>query len=161
MIDIRIDSGEVKNLDLFVRSLPGVLNRALAQAAGRVSSTAITRYMRDATSEPRRRRPDDFGPLRIVTGRLAGSLAGAQPDGANPESIYMLDALPDGGMKLTMGSRVPYARIHEYGGRAGRALASQIPGRPYLNPALQDEEPQIRGIIGAHVGELIEQVNRL
>lgn len=161
MIDITISNKPAANLDLFRRSLPGVLRRALGVAAGRVSSTAITRYMRNATTEPRRRRPDDFGPLRIVTGRLAGSLAGAQADGSNPESIYTVEEAFDGTVRLTMGSRVPYARIHEFGGRAGRGLASVIPGRPYLNPALQDEEPQIRGIVGTYVDDLIEQVNRL
>lgn len=161
MIEITIDKRPLDNLDLFRRSLPGVLRRAMGVAAGRVSSTAITRYMRLATTEPMRRRPDDFGPLRIVTGRLAGSLAGAQEDGTNPESIYMVEESFDGSVRLTMGSRVPYARIHEFGGRAGRGLASVIPGRPYLNPALQDEEPQIRGVIGTYVDDLIEQVNRI
>jgi len=33
-------------------------------------------------------------------------------------------------------SEIPYARIHEYGGTAGRG--SQIPARPYIRPALKD-----------------------
>jgi len=32
---------------------------------------------------------------------------------------------------------VPYARIHELGGNAGRKLASYIPPRPYITPALK------------------------
>lgn len=32
---------------------------------------------------------------------------------------------------------VPYARIHEFGGQAGRNLAATIPKRPYIGPALK------------------------
>lgn len=33
---------------------------------------------------------------------------------------------------------IPYARIHEYGGKAGRNLRSNIPARPYIGPAITD-----------------------
>jgi len=33
---------------------------------------------------------------------------------------------------------IPYARIHEYGGQAGRNLMSTIPARPYITPAIKD-----------------------
>lgn len=33
---------------------------------------------------------------------------------------------------------IPYARIHEYGGMAGRNLMSRIPARPYITPAMKD-----------------------
>lgn len=32
---------------------------------------------------------------------------------------------------------VPYARIHEFGGNAGRGLKSKIPARPYIGPAME------------------------
>lgn len=32
---------------------------------------------------------------------------------------------------------VPYARIHELGGKAGRGLKTTIPARPYITPALE------------------------
>ena len=35
---------------------------------------------------------------------------------------------------------IPYARIHEYGGQAGRNLMSTIPARPYITPAIKDFE---------------------
>lgn len=38
---------------------------------------------------------------------------------------------------------IPYARIHEYGGDAGRKLAAYIKPRPYIEPAMkafQDED---------------------
>ena len=33
---------------------------------------------------------------------------------------------------------IPYARIHEYGGMAGRNLMTRIPARPYITPAIKD-----------------------
>lgn len=32
---------------------------------------------------------------------------------------------------------VPYARIHDLGGKAGRGLKSTIPARPYITPAME------------------------
>jgi phage gpG-like protein len=46
-----------------------------------------------------------------------------------------------------MGSSVPYAAIHEYGGSAGRNRSVQIPARPYLNPALEKSETKIFRIL--------------
>lgn len=37
---------------------------------------------------------------------------------------------------------IPYARIHEYGGMAGRNLMSRIPARPYITPAIKDFEQE-------------------
>lgn len=161
MIEINVTGGPEKGFDLFVRLLPGVLTQALADASRRVTGTAISQYMRDAGREPKRRRPDDNGPLRIVTGRLARSLTGARKAGNASEAIYEIDTDPTGGVRLTFGSRVPYARIHEFGGFAGREQQTYIPGRPYLNPALQDEEQQIRLIFGERIDDLIKQVERL
>lgn len=47
---------------------------------------------------------------------------------------------PDGPQgTLTAGSnRVRYARIHEFGGRAGRRLTVTIPARPILGPAIEE-----------------------
>ena len=34
--------------------------------------------------------------------------------------------------RMTIGTTVPYARIHQFGGRTGRRHATTIPARPYL-----------------------------
>jgi phage gpG-like protein len=161
MIDIVISGDAGDNLDMFVQRLPKVLERALGDASRRVAGTAIGSYMRDAKGEPKRRRRDDNGPLRIVSGRLARSFTGASEGGEASEAIYEIHTLPEGGVRLTFGSRVTYAAIHEYGGFAGRAKAAYIPGRPYLNPALRDEEQQVPQIVGTAVGELIQQIGAL
>jgi phage gpG-like protein len=43
-------------------------------------------------------------------------------------------------LKGELGAKKIYARIHEFGGQAGRNLASTIPKRPYLKPALMDRD---------------------
>ncbi len=42
-----------------------------------------------------------------------------------------------------IGSEVPYAAIHEYGGKAGRNKSVTIPKRPYIKPAIKEEMPNI------------------
>jgi hypothetical protein len=157
VIEIRFDAPLSDNLGKFFAGIPAALTRAMADASRRVSGTAISRYMRDAKGEPKRRRKDDNGPLRIVSGRLVRSLTGARKQGAASEAIYEIQTLPEGGVKLTFGSRVPYARIHEFGGFAGRGKSVYIPGRPYLVPALLEEDAQIRAIVGREIDTLLRE----
>lgn len=42
------------------------------------------------------------------------------------------------------GKFIPYARIHEEGGRAGRGGSAKIPKRPYLRRALVDKKKLVR-----------------
>ena len=54
---------------------------------------------------------------------------------------------------------VPYAYIHEYGGKAGRNLAATIPARPYIAPAFSDYAQDPAGFqqIGARVLAAIQR----
>lgn len=70
--------------------------------------------------------------LRRISGTLFKSL------GRNdPNNIYKMKAF-GAGFDIEYGSKVVYAAIHEYGGKAGRNLAVTIPKRPYLLPALEE-----------------------
>jgi len=42
-----------------------------------------------------------------------------------------------------IGSKVEYAAIHEFGGKAGKGLSVNIPKRPYLTPAVAETMPDI------------------
>lgn len=42
--------------------------------------------------------------------------------------------------KVEFGSGVRYARLHQFGGRAGRGRKVTIPARPWLGASLQDEQ---------------------
>lgn len=63
------------------------------------------------------------------------------------------EILPDGSFLFAIDLNIiPYARIHEYGGTAGRGVT--LPARPYARPAIQDfmksEMPRkVRNIINA------------
>ena len=48
---------------------------------------------------------------------------------------------PDGFVAFAATNPLPYARIHQKGGRAGRGLKARIPARPYLpGPELAERE---------------------
>lgn len=49
--------------------------------------------------------------------------------------------------KVSIGSSLPYAAIHQFGGRAGRGGMSRIPARPYLPGAGGDVAPEDRADI--------------
>jgi len=51
---------------------------------------------------------------------------------------------------VEVGTDVVYAAIHQFGGRAGRELAAEIPARPYLGISAQDRD-DIREIILSHI----------
>lgn len=46
---------------------------------------------------------------------------------------------------------VPYARIHEYGGQAGRNHAATIQARPYISPALKTVQEEDLDDVIAHM----------
>ena len=56
-----------------------------------------------------------------------------------------------GGSKVAVGTNVVYARIHQFGGQAGRGKKVRIPARPYLGISRDDQE-EIARIVSAAVG---------
>lgn len=52
--------------------------------------------------------------------------------------------------RLLIGTSVPYAAVHQFGGRAGRNLAARIPARPYLRFQREDLN-RIRTLIVKHL----------
>lgn len=52
--------------------------------------------------------------------------------------------------KLTIGTSIPYARIHQFGGAAGRGHSAIIPKRPYLLFQREDVK-NIKKLIEQHV----------
>jgi hypothetical protein len=109
-------------------------------------SAASATFMRDARGEGRRSR-EDTGPLRILSGDLAGAVTSG-----GPNSPGKIERVRTEGYRISMEKgvdlgRVPYARIHEYGGHAGRGGATFIPARPYLRPALEQERPHMAALV--------------
>lgn len=58
-----------------------------------------------------------------------------------------------------IGTNVEYARIHEFGGYAGRNRAVRIPARPYLRPALANRENQqeVLNILTQNINKALEK----
>ena len=66
--------------------------------------------------------------LGVVTGRLRASITAADPEHTGNEYSEKI------------GTNVEYAAIHEFGGLTGRNHRTLIPPRPFLEPALEDED---------------------
>lgn len=64
-----------------------------------------------------------LGSLRVITGNLARSF-----EKFNPNNIYQIVPFKER-IQLVYGSSIPYAKIHEFGGKAHRAV---LPKRPYF-----------------------------
>lgn len=56
-------------------------------------------------------------------------------------SIKFVAEVNDPIIKLVVGTDVPYAAIHEYGGVTGKNGSVHMPKRPFLHPAFEDEKP--------------------
>jgi len=88
----------------------------------RQSASFLTGWIKDKKlSGPRP------GVLGVVTGRLRSSITSLPVK--KTANAYI----------ATVGTKVVYGRIHEYGGKAGRGYAAKIPARPFMRPALEDK----------------------
>ena len=103
--------------------------------------------------------------LGILTGRLSRSILDQEDTNYGREGIRKVDQRL-GAVVGTIGSKTPYARIHEKGGTIhhtnlfGRGIKANItmPARPYLEPAAKMSEPGIREIFNKRMGKLVGEV---
>lgn len=151
-----------------------VMRPAAKFASTRIAARSSSTYMRRAGAVAGatfgtvgKRSRDDQGPLRIVTSRLVRSILN-RAFGGRRESVNELKAVGSNKLLLSKGTSVPYSLAHEKGfsgevdvpahtrkhPSAGdvRVKAHQrsmtVPARPYLGPALRDEEPGINNHAG-------------
>ncbi len=81
--------------------------------------------------------------LNIMSGRLKSSLLN-QPSPMEGQMEGIRRAVRVANEIIGyMGSTVPYAAIHEFGGTTGRGGSTIIPPRPYLQPAVEESEEHI------------------
>lgn len=141
------------------RELPHALREFAGVAFSRIAGRAVGRYMQNALGETNRRQPG--GPLRILSGRLAKSLTNSEgPAGREGHRTISVSGAK---LRAEMGSTVPYAAVHEYG--ASFSMVSQrrtvnIPARPYLRPAMQDEAPKIDKLARVMLRDLVIELYR-
>jgi len=171
-IELKLDDDEVmKMFSKFSNLKLEVWRTAMAKSIQHVGLVAVSDFMKPhavAAGEygrpggtRRMSRRAGGTKLGILTTRLsksimnqyapasAGSMAGKK-EGVHKVLVTQREIV---GVK---GSRVPYARIHEFGGRAGRNHAAVIPARPYLIPALRKSRRQVNVFFEIAIRKLAE-----
>ena len=100
-------------------------------------------------------RTDNDARLYVNSGALLKAASGPNATGNISET-----KITNGEIVITQGvdlSVIPYARIHEYGGQAGRGLKSTIPARPYIGPAIEQYQKDADGFT-ALVDEIMQDI---
>lgn len=131
-----------------------------------VGTTAVDEFMKmtsgDKESKSYFKTAATGNKLRIRQGKLSRSIAGvmdfsgikypttikkhikgaSKPSSGKKDSIRQVTV---SGSKIegTIGSKVKYAAIHEWGGKAGRNLSVTVPKRSYVTPAVKESMPDI------------------
>ncbi len=135
-IDVRVDSEAVERALARLSAAAADLTPAMLAISGILADEAERSFeaeagpdgrawpdLADSTKRARGRRGHWPGPMLQVSGRLAGSITGAHgPDFA------------------AAGTNVVYAAVQQFGGRAGRGGAAEIPPRPFLGLSARGEE---------------------
>jgi phage gpG-like protein len=139
---------------------------------------ATTSYMIDAPGAKGNNPNFGVGTLRRISGRLSRSLIGGE------ESIFNVNVTSDG-VSVEMGSKTPYAGVHEFGFQGnvtvpshtrritqafGRSIAPKdvavsahnrfmnVSARPYLAPQMKDQEPVLAKWLEENGKQLFEGV---
>jgi phage gpG-like protein len=99
--------------------------RLLHEGVKKQSEDFMNRVVRTAKSDYLSGGGDDR--LKVRTGRLRSSITGTVIENGSDLSIQI-------------GTDVPYAPIHEFGGQAGRGGRVHIRARPFLSRSFADEE---------------------
>lgn len=90
-------------------------------------------YFGEDTIGVKPREPNTGKRLRVVTAKLARATLTLEEGNITKISADKDGVTLESGIDLSV---VPYARIHELGGTAGRG--AKIPKRPYLRPGMDD-----------------------
>lgn len=88
------------------------------------------------------------GQLRKPAARLMANAKILLDRGTLRQSVQVLQTTPT---SVTVGSRLPYAAIHQLGGKAGRGGKVRIPARPFIGMSANAER-QIINTINAYLG---------
>jgi len=90
------------------------------------------------------------------SGSPVGSLLASRSGNLLNSVLQSIQATMEGQtLKVSIGSQLPYAAIHEYGGYAGRrppfkkkdGKRPYLPPRPYLHPAITDLQNALPGLL--------------
>jgi phage gpG-like protein len=143
VISVKIDDSAIQQLQ---QRLAGLAPRVVAQVYKALQPlvyqslrNAVPKYFAGSASKGQ---PSDL--LTSRSGNLLNSV------------LSSIQVSPDGqSLAVSIGSDLPYARIHEYGGFAGRrgpykkkdGHRSYIRPRPYLRPAINDLQKALPALL--------------
>jgi len=123
-----------RKLKTWAKNSPEAIERGLNKAAVEIIATARSQHL----SGPKMARGKTGGFLRSTL---------AAPTGTLKRSLTKRVSVTAGKIIAQVGSNLKYARIHEYGGRAGRNQSVPIPERPYLRPSVDSQRKRTLQII--------------
>ena len=158
-----------------------VMRDGMFLALEMVGNTATDQFMKQTSADVK---DDNFfktAPtgklLRIRKGKLQRSITGvldfsttkypsklkkfidqAPSKGGKKDSIRQV-SISGNKIEGIIGSKVKYAAIHEFGGKAGRGLSVTIRKRPYIHPAIKEEMPNIHEMFDEFIHSTFRQEN--
>ena len=158
------DKDFIQKKKSFKKKLKSEMIKSLSEIMNQIGITSVSKYM-----TPHKLIQGEYGipggskrisgrkggkKLGILTSRLSRSILDQEDYTYGRESIRKIIS---SGSKISakMGSKVPYAAIHEYGGTIqnnnlfGKGISAtiEIPPRPYLNPAVKESSNEINKIL--------------
>lgn len=153
-VTFRIEQQSDKRVVLYLQSITPRMVAAIHQAlkAWIYQGATISAEKYFAGSQSVARGSRNTGSILISrTGTLRRSViasvdSGMTPSAPGPETTVIT---------ATWGSAVPYGRIQEQGGYAGRGHKAYIPPRPYLSTARDETRPELIAGIQAAVEQAL------
>jgi len=124
---------KVKGVQKWERKYKRIQDKLTGKVGGDELRQAVAKALNRVVG-PTKRRLTGGNPLWVRTGRLRASI--------------LVDTRRTGKKVIgEIGTNVVYARIHEFGGRAGRGRKVKIPKRPFLGPSFQEKKKVIQADI--------------
>jgi phage gpG-like protein len=156
-VSFHIEQQSDKSVAVYVQSAaPRVLaaiHNALKQWVNQGAALSAQKYFGSgATSARDKRNPGSV--LNARTGALRASVLASADSGVDPASADATTTV----ITATWGADTPYARIQEYGGAAGRGHKTQIPPRPYLQPAFDEQRGTLATLLQSAVDQALGEL---
>lgn len=142
----------------FLEVVPAKLADGMKQAGDELAVYISDNMINAANPNPRVKRTDSDPRLYRNGGRLERAATVPNAQGNVTEVRYQSgEIIYEAGVDLSV---VPYARIHEYGGKSGRGLKANIPARPYLEPGIRDYIEDDNNGLSQTIDDIMSKIER-
>lgn len=130
------------------------IHNALKQWIYQGATLSAQKYFVPGAAAAKKNQPTPGDVLSARTGALQASVLASADSGIDPASPNANTTV----ITATWGADTPYARIQEYGGTAGRGHKSEIPPRPYLQPAFDDHRSTLTSLLQSAVDQALSEL---